>query len=220
MRCSTPFSCSPGLTRPEARVAKGKPMSPRLITRADILPMRDYAKVRDERRRRMAEVKRDRRVHVGPDVTFYFENLETMLHQVHEMLAVEKGGEAQIEEELHAYNPLIPGGRELVATMMIEIDDPGRRDRVLRELAGIEKSVAFTLAGETVAAVPERDVERTTKDGKSSSVHFLRFAFTDAHVAAFRADGARVVLAVSHPGYDHMAALPDRVRKALAQDFA
>jgi hypothetical protein len=195
-------------------------MSPRLIIRADILPMRDYAKVRDERRRRMAELKKNRRVHVGPDVTFYFENFKTMLHQVHEMLAVEKGGEAQIEDELRAYNPLVPRGRELVATMMIEIDDPARRDRVLRELVGIEKAVAFTVAGETVAGVPESDVERTTKDGKISSVHFLRFPSTDAQVAAFRADGARVLLALSHPRYDHIAALPDPVRAALAQDFA
>jgi hypothetical protein len=195
-------------------------VSPRLMTRADILPLQEYAEVRDERRRRMAELKKDRRVHVGPDVTFYFENFETMLHQVHEMLAVEKGGEAQIEDELRAYNPLIPGGRELVATMMIEIDDPRRRERVLRELGGIENTVAFAVAGKTVAAVPEKDIERTTKDGKTSSVHFLRFPFTDAQVAAFRADGARVVLALSHPGYDHMAALPDPVRAALAQDFA
>src|SRR5512143_1613324 len=176
-------------------------MAPRLMTRADILPMRDYAKVRDERRRRMAEVKKNRRVRVGPDVTFYFENFETMLHQVHEMLAVEKGGEAQIEDELRAYNPLVPRGRELVATMMIEIGDPARRDRVLRELAGIEKAAAFTVASGTVAAVPECDVERTTKDGKTSSVHFLRFPFTDAQVAAFCSEGARAVLGFSHPEY-------------------
>jgi hypothetical protein len=195
-------------------------LSPRLITRADILPMREYAKVRDERRRRMAELKRNRRVHVGPDVTFYFENFETMLHQVHEMLAVEKGGEAQIEDELRAYNPLIPNGRELVATMMIEIDDPRRRDRVLRELGGIENAITLTVAGETIAAVPERDVERTTKDGKTSSVHFFKFPFSDSQAEAFRAPGARVVLALFHPDYDHMAALPEVVRTSLAQDFA
>jgi hypothetical protein len=195
-------------------------VSPRLITRADILPMQDYVKVRDERRRRMAELKKNRRVHVGPDVTFYFENFETMVHQVHEMLVVERGGEAQIEDELRAYNPLIPTGRELVATMMIEIDDPRRRDRFLRELGGVENAVALTVEGETIAAVPERDIERTTKDGKTSSVHFLRFPFTDAQVAAFRADGTRVVLALSHPKYGHMAALPESVRASLAQDFA
>ena len=194
-------------------------MSPRLITRDHILPMDRYAEVRDARRRQIAEMKKNRRVHVGPDVTFYFENFDTMLHQVHEMLAVEKGGEAQIEDELRAYNPLVPNGREFVATMMIEIDDPGRRDRMLRRLGGIESTAAFTVAGETITAVPESDIERTTKEGKTSSVHFLRFAFSDSQIAAFRTPGARVVLSISHPNYDHMAALPEPVRVALAQDF-
>jgi hypothetical protein len=194
-------------------------LAPRLITRDDILPMDDYAKVRDERRRRIAEMKKNRRVHVGPDVTFYFENFETMLHQVHEMLAVEKGGEAQLEDEFRAYNPMIPRGRELVATMMIEIEDPGRRDRVLRELGGIERLVTLTIDGEPVAAEPERDVERTTAEGKTSSVHFLRFPLADAQVEAFRRDDARVVLAITHHRYDHMAALPAPIREALAGDF-
>ncbi|MFO1145211.1 MAG: DUF3501 family protein [Rhodospirillales bacterium] len=148
--------------------------------------MAEYARVRDERRRAIAEMKKNRRLHVGPDITFYFENRATMLHQVHEMLAVEKGGEAQIEDELRAYNPLIPRGRELVATMMIEIDDAPRRDRVLRQLGGIEKTAAIEIGGKTIAAVPETDIERTTPDGKTSSVHFVRFPFTDAEVAAFR----------------------------------
>lgn len=194
-------------------------MSPRLITRDDILPMDRYATVREARRRSMAEMKKNRRVHVGPDVTFYFENFQTMLHQVHEMLAVEKGGEAQIEDELRAYNPLVPNGQELVATMMIEIDDPGRRDRMLSRLGGLEATATLTVAGEMISAVAETDVERTTKDGKTSSVHFLRFPLSDAQIAAFRTPGARVLLSVAHPDYDHMAALPEPVRAALAEDF-
>lgn len=194
-------------------------MSPRLITRDDILPMDRYATVREARRRSMAEMKKNRRVHVGPDVTFYFENFQTMLHQVHEMLAVEKGGEAQIEDELRAYNPLVPNGQELVATMMIEIDDPGRRDRMLSRLGGLEATATLTVAGEMISAVAETDVERTTKDGKTSSVHFLRFPLSDAQIAAFRTPGARVLLSVAHPDYDHMAALPEPVRAALADDF-
>lgn len=192
----------------------------REITRADILPMSEYAKVRDVRRRSIAEMKRNRRVHVGPDITFYFENFDTMLHQVHEMLAVEKGGEAQIEDELSAYNPLVPRGRELVATMMIEIEDAARRDRVLSELGGIERSVSFIVGGEAVGAVPESDVERTTAEGKTSSVHFMRFPFGETQVAAFRAPDARVLLAIAHPRYDHAAALSAEVRDALAQDFS
>jgi len=195
-------------------------LNARLITRADILPMTEYGIVRDERRRKMAETKKTRRVHVGPDITFYFENFATMLHQVHEMLAVERGGEEQIDDELRAYNPLIPGGRELVATMMIEIDDARRRDRVLRSLAGIETSAAFYLGEEMVRAVPADDASRTTADGKTSSVHFLRFPFTDAQAAAFRVAGTRVLLGLSHPEYDHIAAIPEAVRAALAADFS
>lgn len=189
------------------------------ITRADIMPMEDYAKVRDDRRRSMSAAKRARRVPVGPDATFYFENYDTMLHQVHEMLYVEQGGEAQIEDELRAYNPLIPRGDALVATFMIEIDNAVRRARVLRELAGIEAHVAMTMGDMRVQAVSDDDAERTTPDGKTSSVHFLRFPFTDAQVQAFRADGARVVLAVEHPAYTHMTVLPEDTRKALAADF-
>jgi hypothetical protein len=190
-----------------------------MITADDILPMADYAAARPARRREITELKRHRRLPLGPDITFYFENFATMLHQVHEMLHIEKGGAAQLADELDAYNPLIPDGRHLVATMMIEIDDPARRARVLRELAGIEHTISLSFAGETVAAEPADDAERTTADGKTSSVHFLRFPFTPAQIAAFRAAGTRVVLAASHPHYDHMAALPETMRQALALDF-
>ncbi|MBK8173841.1 MAG: DUF3501 family protein [Rhodospirillales bacterium] len=192
----------------------------RLITHADIMPMDDYARIRDGRRREMAALKKDRRVHVGPDITFYFESFSTMLHQIHEMLAVEKGGEAQIEDELRAYNPLVPKGDELVATMMIEIDDPRRRDRMLFAMAGIDACVALSVDGETIAAQAESDVERTTADGKTSAVHFLRFGFSPDQITAFRRPQNRVTLTVAHPAYDHMAALPEAVRAALAQDFA
>ena len=189
------------------------------IQHSDIMPMQEYARVRDDRRRAMAQLKKTRRVHVGPDVTFYFENRDTMLHQVHEMLAVEKGGAEQVEDELRAYNPLIPRGSELVATMMIEIDDAPRRESVLRQLGGIDKTIVLTIGGESIAAVPESDVERTTPDGKTSSVHFVRFPFTAAQVAAFRDPQARVVLGFSHPAYGHMTAIQDVVRAALSDDF-
>jgi hypothetical protein len=192
----------------------------RLITRADILPMAEYGRIRDARRREVTALKQHRRVAVGPDVTFYFECFETMLHQVHEMLIIEKGGEAQIEDELRAYNPLIPSGDDLVATMMIEIEDPGRRARVLVELGGIEERVFFEFAGARVAAVPEGDAERTTAEGKTSSVHFLKFPFTAEQIAAFRTPGSRILLGIDHPKYARLAALPEAVREALAQDFA
>jgi hypothetical protein len=195
-------------------------MPKRQITRADIMPMTDYEAVRDERRRAVQAIKRLRRVSVGPDVTLYFENFETMLHQVHEMLRIEKGGEAQIEDELRAYNPLVPDGSQLVATMMVEIDEPVRRARILAELGGIERTVSLNFAGISVAGVPEADIERTTETGKTSSVHFLKFSFSSEQIALFRQPGTRVILSISHPAYDHMAAVPEPVRAALAEDFA
>lgn len=189
------------------------------ITRADIMPMEEYGKIRDDRRRSISAMKRARRVAVGPDTTFYFENYDTMLHQVHEMLYVEQGGDAQIEDELSAYNPLIPRGDALVATFMIEVDNPVRRAKVLRELAGVEEHIAMIIGEERVAAVADDDAERTTADGKTSSVHFLRFPFTQAGIEAFRTERARVILAVEHPNYTHMAVLSDDTRRALAADF-
>ena len=97
------------------------------LTRDDVISMEDHARERKERRRALVEAKRHRRLEAGPDCTFYFENYETMWNQVHEMLFIEKGGEAQIADELRAYNPLVPKGRELVATVMFEIDEPARR---------------------------------------------------------------------------------------------
>ncbi len=189
------------------------------ITRADIMAMDEYATVRDARRKTLTQLKRHRRVAVGPDVTFYFENFETMWMQIHEMLRIEGGGEAQIDDELAAYNPLIPNGRELTATMMIEIDDEARRARVLASLGGIEDSVSLSLAGDIVPAVSETEVERTTETGRTSSIHFLHFPFTDAQVATFRDPETQIVLAIAHANYGHMAVLPPDVRQALAADF-
>ena len=189
------------------------------ITRDDILGMEDYAAQRPERKRAVAELKKHRRVGVGPDATFYFESYDTMLHQVHEMLYIEKGGEDQIEGELRAYNPLIPGGRELVATLMFEIDEPTRRAEFLAGLGGVEETVTLTFSGETVTATPEQDVDRTTADGKASSIQFLHFAFTDAQVEKFRSPDAQVTLGIGHEKYGHLAVLPEAVRRALAQDF-
>jgi hypothetical protein len=189
------------------------------ITRADIMPMEAYATVRRERRRAITELKKNRRMAVGPDATFYFECYDTMWHQVHEMLHIERGGEAQIPDELLAYNPLIPKGDEVVATLMFEIDDPVRRAQVLDRLGGVEESVTLNFEGEVVTGVAEEDIDRTTADGKASSVQFLHFPFTASQIETFRRPGTRVIVAISHPGYDHQAGMPEEVRAALAQDF-
>lgn len=194
-------------------------MSARRLTRADILATDDYLAVRDERRAQIRARKADRRVSVGPYATFYFENFETMWLQVQEMLYIEKGGEAQIEEELAAYGPLVPGGQELVATLMFEIDDEARRARVLGQLGGVEQTITLKLGDETIAASPTDDVERTNASGKTSSVHFLRFGLTPAQIAAFSDPQTEALLAINHPAYPHMTALSGPVRAALSADF-
>ena len=189
------------------------------ITAADLIPIADYAKQRQERRTAMSALKRQRRVEVGPFATFYFECYETMWHQIHEMLYIEKGGAAQVPDELRAYNPLVPKGRELVATVMFEIDDPKRRAQVLARLGGVEETATMSFAGETVKGVPEADLDRTTAEGKASSVQFIHFPFTPAQIEKFRAPGTQIVLGFSHPNYGHMAVVPEAVRATLAKDF-
>lgn len=194
-------------------------MSKHEITRDDVMDPVAYAKMRKERKRAVAEIKKDRRVAVGPDATFYFECYETMWHQVHEMVYIEKGGPAQVADELAAYNPLIPKGRELVATLMFEIEDAVRRGQTLAALGGVEETVTMAFEGEAIRGVPEADLDRTTAAGKASSVQFLHFAFTDGQVARFKTPGTRVTLTIDHPNYGHAAVLPEAVRQALAGDF-
>jgi hypothetical protein len=155
----------------------------------------------------MVEKKRDRRIEVGPVATFYFESYETMWLQIHEMLYIERGGAAQIDDELRAYNPLIPKGSELVATIM------------LAKLGGVEETVFIRVDGHDVRGVPEADVDRTTAAGKASSVQFVHFPFTAEQIAAFRRQDAEVIVGFSHPEYAHMAVMSEAVREALAADF-
>jgi len=142
-----------------------------------------------------------------------------MLYQVHEMLAIEKGGEAQIPDELAAYNPLIPQGRELVATIMFEIDDPVRRATVLGRLGGVEDCMYLEVGGERASGRAEEDVDRTAADGKASSVQFVHFEMTDSQVVAMNAVGARIIVGVDHVNYAHMAVMPEATRISLASDL-
>ena len=144
-----------------------------------------------------------------------------MWSQIHEMLWIEKGGEEQVADELDAYNPLIPNGRELVATMMFEIDDPRRRAQVLSRLGQVEETVTLRIGDETVTAMPELQdgVERTKEDGKTSSIHFLHFPLTDAQAAMFRNADTEVILGVGHENYAHMAVMPKAMRAELSGDL-
>ena len=195
------------------------PKEAHALTHDDIMNMGEYAKIRAEKRKAMTETKKNRRVHIGPDATAYFENYDTMWHQIHEMLHIEQGGAEQVEDELRAYNPLIPNGRELVCTLMFEIDDPDRRARFLAGLGGVEETVTLDFDGESILAVPEEDVDRTSADGKASSIQFLHFPFNDAQAAKFKASDADVVLSIGHEKYGHMVKLPAVVHDALAGDL-
>src|SRR5690348_16414500 len=212
---------SSSLPAPMVSMAEEHSMAARhQLTRADILPVEQYARERREHRRRIGEIKRDRRVEVGPFCTFYFENFETMWHQVHEMLYIERGGEAQIADELAAYNPLVPQGDELVATVMIEIEDPIQREKALARLGGIDDCMFLTVGGERIAGIADPTRENTSPQGKASSVQFLRFPFTAAQVKAFKSAGAQVLVGIDHENYGHIAVMPERVRAALERDFA
>jgi hypothetical protein len=190
------------------------------ITRDDIMDMAEYGAIRKERRRTLIEKKKLRRIAIGPDATAHFEDYDSMWLQVHEMLYIEKGGEEQLAEELAAYNPLIPKGRELVCTVLFEVDDTERRAQLLAGLGGVEETMFIRVDGAEVMGRAEEDIDRTTAAGKASAVQFVHFPFTDAQVEAFRRPGAETLVGFQHPGYGHMVKLSDETRAALAVDFA
>ena len=195
------------------------PESQRKILPTDILSPAEYDQQRKALKANLIPMKKQRRVEVGPFATFYFENYATMWLQVQEMLRIEKGGEQQIEGELTAYDPLIPQGDELIATMMLEIEDGNRRNATLLTLGGIEESVFLEIGADTIHATPTEYDDRTTPDGKTSSVHWLRFKLTADQIARFNNGSDRVVLGLSHKNYGHMAVLGAETRAALAKDF-
>lgn len=194
------------------------PAAARKIVPTDILSDHDYELRRKQLRQEAILLKKHRRVEVGPFATFYFENYQTMWLQVMEMLRIEKGGADQIAGELEAYNPLIPQGDELIATLMLEIEDQKRRNALLLTLGGIEETVFMDIGQTRIHATPTEYGDRTTPDGKTSSVHWLRFKLNKDEIAGFAR--ARVVLGIGHGHYGHMAVLNDETRAALAEDLA
>lgn len=196
------------------------PAADRRITAADIIPDAEFRSQRSERRKAMLPMKKLRRVEVGPHCTFYFETFETMLFQVQEMLAIEKGGPAQLADELAAYNPMIPQGSELTATIMFEIDEPNRRAAILGRLGGVEERFFLQVGQDRISATPEGDIERTNEEGKASSVHFVRFPISDAHKKHFRDPATQVMAGVDHEHYGHVAILSPATRAELARDFS
>ena len=189
------------------------------LSKEDILSLDDYRAYRDQLRKDIVALKKPRRIDVGPHATFYFENYATMKQQIQEMLYIEKGGDAQLEDELEAYNPMIPQGDELTVTLMFEIDNPQIRLKTLLQLTGVELTAYVSVNGEKAYAKPEQEVERTAADGKTSSVHFLHFPFTPAQIAAFNAPDSEVILGIEHENYAHMTVLGHETKASLAADF-
>jgi hypothetical protein len=142
-----------------------------------------------------------------------------MLFQIQEMLLIEKGGEPQVADELAAYNPLIPQGSELVATVMFEIDDPVRRAAILNRLGGVEDHFFLQFGQEKVMGIPEGDIERTREDGKTSSIHFLRFGLKPGQAAVMRDPATQILVGCDHEGYAHLAALSPATRAELSRDL-
>jgi hypothetical protein len=194
------------------------PKDKREIFKEDILPIDLYTKNRKSIRKNIVELKKDRRVPLGPYATFYFESYETMLAQVQEMLYIEKGGDEQLKDELAAYNPLVPDGKELTATLMFEIDNPVSRAAFLGKVGGIEKEVFMKVEGEKIKAIPEEDVDRTSAEGKASSVQFIHFKFTDEQIAKFK-NTSEVEIGIDHSEYSHTTKLGSATVKSLIADF-
>ena len=191
----------------------------REVTKADLIPADEYAKNRKAYRKEIVNYKKDRRVALGPYANFYFESYETMKAQIQEMLHIEKGGEEQLKDELAAYNPLIPKGKELVATLMFEIDNPLSRAEFLNKVGGIEEKVFLKIGDEIIKSVPEQDVDRTSAEGKASSVQFIHFEFSDEQVKKFKDMSTEVIIGVEHEMYAHTVKLTKNNKQALALDF-
>ena len=196
------------------------PKEKRQIQKSDIMPLDAYIKDRKELRKNIVNFKKNRRVALGPYATFYFESYETMLAQVQEMLYIEKGGDEQLHDELIAYNPLIPNGKELTATLMFEIDNPISRAAFLGKVGGIEEMVFMKINGETVKAVPEEDVDRTSAEGKASSVQFIHFNFTDEQIQKFKSSDVNIELGMDHREYSHTTKLSKENIASLSADFS
>jgi len=190
------------------------------LTRSNLYSLEEYSKMRNEFRARVIAHKKDRQVNIGPNATLYFEDALTMQYQIQEMLRIEKIFEASgIEEELEAYNPLIPDGTNWKATFMVEFPNPEERKLALQRLVGIEDRVWVQVTGfAKVFAVADEDLDRATQD-KTSAVHFLRFELSDAMIAAVR-EGSNLAMGIDHIKYNFTVGCVDEaVRRSLVGDL-
>lgn len=201
----------------ELEVETLMPRDRRTITRDDIMSLEDYELIRKDKRQESILAKKYARLAIGPHATITFETWDSMWLQIQEMLRIERGGNEQLVDELAAYNPMVPNGRELTATMMFEIENPERRDAFLRTIGGVEDHIFLVIGSHRIAAVPEQDVERTSAAGKASAVHFLHFPLDDAALAAWSDPAAQVMVQITHPNYGHAALLGADTRNYLTR---
>ena len=191
----------------------------REVTKTDLMSLEEYSKKRTNFRKNILQIKKNRRVSVGPYATFYFENYETMLAQIQEMLYIEKGGDEQLKDELTAYNPLVPKGKEFVATLMFEIDNPVSRSDFLSKIGGIEKKIFIKIKNEKINATAEQDTERTSEEGKASSVHFLHFIFSNDQIKKIKNLDNEVELCIDHEFYNHKTTISNQIINSLNEDL-
>jgi len=191
----------------------------REVKKSDLMPLEEYSKKRKVIRKEIVNYKKNRRVSLGPHANFYFESYKTMKAQIQEMLYIEKGGDQQIKDELAAYNPLIPNGRELVATLMFEIDNSTTRLDFLSKVGGIEEKVYIQIGKDKILAIAEKDLDRTSAEGKASSVQFVHFNFSEKQIKNFKDIKNEIIIGIDHNLYNHMSKIPEETRKALSEDF-
>ena len=196
------------------------PREKKIIQKEDIMPLDVYTEKRIELRKKIVDFKKNRIVPLGPYAIFYFESYETMLAQIQEMLYIEKSGYDKLKDELSAYNPLIPKGKELTATLMFEIDNPISRAAFLGKVGGIEETVFMKINGEKIKAVPQKDLDRTSTEGKASSVQFIHFNFTDDQIEKFRSKSSEIKLGIDHEEYSHSTKLSEENISSLSADFS
>ena len=189
------------------------------IKEEDVIDIDRYISERTEIKKKISFLKKNRRVPVGPHATFYFECYQTMIYQVQEMLYIERGGKEQLYDEIKAYNPLVPKGKELVATLMFEIDNEKKRKDFLNSVGGIEEKIFIEINKEKIFAKPEDDTERTSDDGKASSVHFIHFHFSKSQIESFIKNDNNVIIGFDHKNYSHFSQLSEESKEELSNDF-
>ena len=190
------------------------------INEADILNRDQYKAQRKNLREKMVLRKKNRRLDIGPYITIYFENRDTILHQINEMVYIENGGDEQVKDEILAYKSLIPNGKELVATLMVEIDSPKKRADFLGKMGGFEENLDVIVNNKVIKGNPESDVERTTAEGKASSVQFVHFEFDEESINEFKSTNKDVAITINHKDYKHSTVMNQETKDELSKDFS